>query len=96
MATDADLNTISQRLTALSESVKRNFLSEAEARDNLAQNTMEHVSDLSEHINQLALRVQGIETAIFVIIQHLEDGGIANLQTAREALHMEGDDGQDR
>lgn len=93
MATDADLNAISQRLTALSESVKRNFLSEAEARDALAANAMEHLGDVQDEINQLALRVQGIETAILVIIQYL---GVANLQTAREALHMEGDDGQDR
>lgn len=96
MASDADLNAISKRITALSESTQRNLLSEAEARDNLAANTMEHLGDVQGEINQLALRVQGMELAIFIIIQHLEDGGIADLQTAREALHMEAGDGEAR
>lgn len=96
MASDADLNALSQRITALSERVQRTSLGEAKARDALAANTMEHFGDLQGEVNQLAERVQGIETAIFVIIQHLEDGGIANLQTAREALHTEADDGEDR
>lgn len=94
--TDPSLCAIGQRITDLAQSTQRNFLGEAKARDALAANVMEHLGDVQDEINQLALRVQGVETAIFVIIQHLEDNGLADLQTAREALHMEADDAEDR
>lgn len=87
---------IGQRIDELAQSTQQNFLSETKARDALAGYVMEHLGDMYGEINQLALRVQGIEAAVLLIIETLEDNGLASLSDAREALSVEVDDAEDR